>query len=622
MSNNNKIDFNILENADKETVDMISDKYQLVSDNDKKKMLAMSRNKYNKLVDEDDNSADNNSDSDVIKGVEIYSRPKWYKPAKIAAAAAAVLIVFTSSRLLLSSVSPPSTNSGSENVTEITTDIQPSTAETTDSLNSFSGSWSEEKCISAAEKLMELYIPLYNISAANGSYDPDDFITTYTYWGTADDLAVSDVDFEPYISGSAVYSPLYYYKVSDEKFQSVGDLKKYVLSFMSGQSLDELYASIADINDLPEEKYVLFNEGHDIPRFIIQDGDLYTQLLPFNYLDTSQWDSYVTQVFPENDTRYVAEKIYFNADINKFFIINIRVNHDQNDNYTIELDRWHETDLNMLDSYLNNNRPDLIELLYSQADTQEILSGESESEYTPVFTSDSDRKLLIDLMYNSIDSFDTAGGTIYRKSPNSDNIEKITFACNVPESLSYETIMDMSLTSGTSIDLINSGEADLTPADENEYRQYYKCDGSSVLISDSNSSEYSYCYDAVKREGYNNSFDPYAPVIREKACNLTSADIVVQPGEFLSGLIRMDNTDQWQIECILEFAGRECYEVTGYEPADGLTFRMLVDTKTGFMLEMELYNSDSQLIDFVRTQYISIDDGDYDYLKSIANSES
>ena len=78
-----ELDLDILENADRMTVEHIAKKYKAVSDKDKQRILERSEKLYRERSSDD-------TVSSVVSGVEIYHRPVW---RKLVAAASAIVIV-------------------------------------------------------------------------------------------------------------------------------------------------------------------------------------------------------------------------------------------------------------------------------------------------------------------------------------------------------------------------------------------------------------------------------------------------------------------------------------------------------------------------------------------------
>ena len=78
-----ELDLDILENADRMTVEHLAKKYKAVSDRDKQRILERSEKLYRERSSDD-------TVSSVVSGVEIYHRPVW---RKLVAAASAIVIV-------------------------------------------------------------------------------------------------------------------------------------------------------------------------------------------------------------------------------------------------------------------------------------------------------------------------------------------------------------------------------------------------------------------------------------------------------------------------------------------------------------------------------------------------
>ncbi|MCR5730707.1 MAG: hypothetical protein K6G20_10190, partial [Ruminococcus sp.] len=74
-------DLEILENADNEVIDALNS-FPSADEETKRRVFSMSEKKFNDL-----NNNFEATDENSVKGVETYSRPKWYRTVCVAAAA-------------------------------------------------------------------------------------------------------------------------------------------------------------------------------------------------------------------------------------------------------------------------------------------------------------------------------------------------------------------------------------------------------------------------------------------------------------------------------------------------------------------------------------------------------
>lgn len=79
MSEKEKIDLKILENADDDMLEAMSSRYSPLDEGEVSRIFAKSRKKYGAFRKNSDFSA-----ADEVKGVDVYMKHKWYKPVKAA----------------------------------------------------------------------------------------------------------------------------------------------------------------------------------------------------------------------------------------------------------------------------------------------------------------------------------------------------------------------------------------------------------------------------------------------------------------------------------------------------------------------------------------------------------
>ncbi len=116
---NNK-DFEILENADDETVEKLGNKYPVFDEKKREEIYKMTMKKM-----KEQNESTYTEYSEKIEGVEKYKRPVWQRVSAVAAAAAIVAGGFA----LFRNIPREGKNKGPDYMTEVTTDTtEPSTA--------------------------------------------------------------------------------------------------------------------------------------------------------------------------------------------------------------------------------------------------------------------------------------------------------------------------------------------------------------------------------------------------------------------------------------------------------------------------------------------------------------
>ena len=79
MSDKNNIDLKILENANDDMLSAMSSKYSPLDDEAANRIFAISKRKYKMRKYGRDFST-----ADEVTGVDVYMKPKWYKPVKAA----------------------------------------------------------------------------------------------------------------------------------------------------------------------------------------------------------------------------------------------------------------------------------------------------------------------------------------------------------------------------------------------------------------------------------------------------------------------------------------------------------------------------------------------------------
>lgn len=228
-------EFDMLENADEKTVELLAE-VPVLTKSEKERMLAMSKNKLNKMNRE--NNITMNNDEEQVSGVERYSRPKWRRFA--AAAACMLLVGGIAGTVFAISKSGKSGNTSSHNVlASVPAEEYVTTA---------------PESTSAANEL-EIPTELYNNAVmliAAGSEVDELFC----------DPASVEVDENDSITRRSAGASVKYCRVTDSRFTSLDDVKKRVESCYADPILKNLYAQ-------------LYDSSNDTPYFIEEDGKLY-----------------------------------------------------------------------------------------------------------------------------------------------------------------------------------------------------------------------------------------------------------------------------------------------------------------------------------------------------------
>ncbi len=246
-----KREFNMLENADDRTVELLSG-VPVLTDEEKKRMLAMSKKKLDKM-NRESNIYMNNEGAEV-SGVERYNRPKWQTFASVAACF--VLVggiagtVFAlgrngkdSSKKENIATVVPTTEASTESTTEILT-IPVTTVPATTEPDNIVPELTEEELVKIASEGIrdEFYI--------------DDILTGFSVDIDENDkirYGVFSVD-----SGDSGEIP--FYRVIDSRFESIDDIKALAADYLTDPLITDRFADIFGIS----------------PLFIEKDGKLYT----------------------------------------------------------------------------------------------------------------------------------------------------------------------------------------------------------------------------------------------------------------------------------------------------------------------------------------------------------
>lgn len=217
-------EFNMLENADDKTVELLSE-VPVLTKEEKERMLAMSKKKLDRMNRESNINISNNEYE--VSGVERYKRPKWHAFASVAACL--LLVGGIGGTMFAMKQNKPIAGNDSS-LSNVTTTIPPSTRSI------------EETCDKEAASLLGQYRFVMGLSyGIPGDMELDE----------SDTQEVEDYD------GSTVT----YYRVADV-FSSVNELNGHLETIMTGNLLNEYEALLT--------RYL----GQE-PRFKEIDGKLY-----------------------------------------------------------------------------------------------------------------------------------------------------------------------------------------------------------------------------------------------------------------------------------------------------------------------------------------------------------
>lgn len=108
MKKKTELDLGALENADEQTVEMLAERYAAADEKEKEQIFQQSIGRGR--------TADSSDSDEAVKGVEIYSRPKWYKRAEIAVACLLSVSVIAMGAIMVNGLrkTPDEFTSGSE----------------------------------------------------------------------------------------------------------------------------------------------------------------------------------------------------------------------------------------------------------------------------------------------------------------------------------------------------------------------------------------------------------------------------------------------------------------------------------------------------------------------------
>lgn len=231
-------EFNILENADDSTIDMLSE-VPALTNREKKRILKASKNK---LASRQKNSGIKQyTPACEVSGVDVYKRPKWHVFAGLAACLVLTGSITATMFALNKNGKAPSKQSPTTPAAVTSQSTETTTETTTNPLTNSDAEGAQRQAI--AKELVGRMNQLDSISrGAIVEVDMDDVKTV--------DGTETDPD------------PMTYYRVIDDRFHTMGDVKNFVADFLTGQEYTQV---ITHMIDTPFSSY-LFREI---------DGNLY-----------------------------------------------------------------------------------------------------------------------------------------------------------------------------------------------------------------------------------------------------------------------------------------------------------------------------------------------------------
>lgn len=247
-----KID-DIFDNADDITANKIAGNYPVLNEKDKERLFAMSKRKYNITKDTDKNK------ENEVYGVEKYSRPKWYKAVSIAAAAVMIIggiggsIAFISRHSAVPPVSHESDSETSEPSEVTESEITEAAGNETET-ETEAVTLTEDECIGIAKELTANYNESVKIimNTADISLDLSDYISFYLY----------NSENQEWTDNYA--STYYYYRVDDERFNSIDGIYNYYKQFVSSANCPENYEQACFLNSCGITSYL----GGDVSEYL------------------------------------------------------------------------------------------------------------------------------------------------------------------------------------------------------------------------------------------------------------------------------------------------------------------------------------------------------------------
>lgn len=241
---------NLFDNLDDKTIDIITEKYPYLESDDKERLYAMSKKKY------DNTQTENINVYTEEMGVERYRKPFAARFAGVAAAVLAVTVVIGGGAMLLGqdngNIGPMTDAVDSDPVSEEATEgTEPTEAEAPEV---------EYDYEAIATQLFDDYMELEKIlQFGDVAYDENDSITFYTY-------ASDDAEWSEKYGGERTF-----YKVTDERFSSCQEIYEMIKTISSSECMPE--ENYQDAHWIDNEATLLSWLGGDVSMFEV-GGDV------------------------------------------------------------------------------------------------------------------------------------------------------------------------------------------------------------------------------------------------------------------------------------------------------------------------------------------------------------
>ncbi len=345
-----KREFNMLENADDRTVELLSG-VPVLTDEEKKRMLAMSKKKLDNMNRE--NNISMNKEGAEVSGVERYNRPKWQTFASVAACF--VLVGGIAGTVMLLGRNGKDSTKKDNTAVEVqtTTDaavtttapvatdailtIPVTTAPVTTEPDNFVPELTEEELVAAALGGFGDYFLIEDIANGVGvEVDAADKFTDTRYTDYPDE-------------GDSVY----YCRVSDTRFSCIDDVKALMTEYLTDPILTDHMSSVFDTAGSPSvyierdgKLYLLYGDttvgrtinissrpvvsGYDGTTFYADatadmDGSIYNVKAQFAFVDGKWKVSGFEVVDSNNGTDSETETELPNADLAIDILEDLRV---------------------------------------------------------------------------------------------------------------------------------------------------------------------------------------------------------------------------------------------------------------------------------------------------------
>lgn len=285
-----KID-DVFNDIDNETAEKLADDYPVLNEDEKERLYAMSKRKYNI----DDMSEINNTE---VSGVEKYSKPKWYKGVSVAAAAVLVFAGIGGSMAVISrNGHAPSTDVVSEATTEAATEAE--TEEATEVTEA-----TTEAVNIDADAIAQEMVDAYDACLGD-------------LWGSTLQVDSSDVVVKEFPDDGLTRR---YYRVVDPRYPTWEDLKKHCYEVFDTELGDSILGS-RDMFYAPEDEMtyntLFFSRGDSYYRAADIDIDPVALVWDQEKADgelTPEGDIVATMSKTWTDSRMITEFRFVNTE--------------------------------------------------------------------------------------------------------------------------------------------------------------------------------------------------------------------------------------------------------------------------------------------------------------------